>query len=68
MGKVKKKELLERIEELEKSVSFLMDINTKIALSALKHFEFSHNDSDSDDKEFLKELLQLKVVHVDRAP
>lgn len=68
MGKVKKKQLLKRIEELEKSVRFLMDIQAEIALSALKHFEFSHNDSDSDDKEFLKELLQLKVVHVDRAP
>ena len=68
MGKVKKKQLLKRIEELEKSVRFLMDIQAEIALSALKHFEFSHNNSDSDDKEFLKELPQLKVVHVDRAP
>lgn len=66
--KTKKKDLLKRIEELEKSVRLLMDIQAEIGLSALKHFEFSHNDSDSDDKEFLKELLQLKVVHVDRAP
>lgn len=66
MGKIKKKHLLKRIEELEKSVRTLMDIQAKAALKALERFDLYNNNLDLVDNEFFDRLRRLKVVYTDR--
>lgn len=66
MGKIKKKHLLKRIEELEKSVRTLMDIQAKVALKALERFDLYNNNLDLVDNEFFDRLRRLKVVYTDR--
>lgn len=43
MGKIKKKDLLKRIEELEKSVKLLMDIQSNNTLREMRRLEILAN-------------------------
>lgn len=50
MGKIKKKHLLKRIEELEKSVKLLMDIQSSNMLREMRRLEILSNVASSVDE------------------